>query len=149
MTSWDAWYQLCIDYKNEFGHLCLQKDEKYKGFGLEQWCGNTRKAYNKGRLSNAQIEKLKAIDFIVDKKLYMWKEHFNAYKTYVGLTGDNYPSEKAIYKEHKVGKWFATQRKRNSCGKLNPTYKELLLEFDPDFFKDLSEQRNRNSQLIT
>ena len=33
MTSWDAWYQLCIDYKNEFGHLCLQKDEKYKVFG--------------------------------------------------------------------------------------------------------------------
>lgn len=30
LTTWDAWYKLCLEYKEEFGHLCPSHKETYK-----------------------------------------------------------------------------------------------------------------------
>lgn len=49
--------------------------------------------------------------------------------------------EKIVYKGNKVGTWVRTQRHQESDGKLQPRFKELLLEFNPSFF---DKRTNRN-----
>ena len=67
LSSWDTWYKLCIEYKEEFGHLSLKKKEKYKGKTLANWCQKQRHLYRNGELSKEKIEKLQMLDFIFDK----------------------------------------------------------------------------------
>lgn len=67
LSSWDTWYKLCIEYKEEFGHLSLKKKEKYKGKILANWCQKQRYLYRNGKLSKEKIEKLQILGFIFDK----------------------------------------------------------------------------------
>lgn len=134
LTSWNMWYNLCIDYKNEFGHLFTHKNEKFKGKKLNDWCQIQRKLYKDGKLPEEQMTKLEAIEFVFDTKLYMWMKRFEEYKEYVRETGKIVPSTSLIHNGHKVGSWVNTQRTQKKENKLNPIYEKLLLEFNPDFF---------------
>lgn len=68
LSSWDTWYKLCIEYKEEFGHLSLKKKEKYKGKTLAHWCQRQRRLYRDGELSKEKIEQLRLLGFIFDTK---------------------------------------------------------------------------------
>ena len=134
ISTWESWYRLFIEYKEEFGHLCIGRGEKYKGYGIGDWCSELRNIYNKGLMSEEHIQKLKEIDFVFDVVFYKWNIRFEEYKEYVVTTGDMNPMEKIVYKGSKVGTWVRTQRHQESDGKLQPRFKELLLEFNPSFF---------------
>ena len=49
----------------EFGHLSLKKNEKYKERTLANWCQGQRRLYRNGELSK-KIEQLRLFDFIFD-----------------------------------------------------------------------------------
>lgn len=66
LSSWDTWYKLCIEYKEEFGHLSLKKKEKYKGKTLANWCQEQRRLYRDDKLSKEMIEKLQSLGFVFE-----------------------------------------------------------------------------------
>ena len=134
IDSWDLWYDLCKEYRAEFGHLCPVKGEWYKGKLISSWCHDQKALYNKGQLPEDKLKKLQDIDFVFDPFLYKWEKRFEEYKEYVKDTGDYVPETYVVHKGNKVGKWFHLQRTQNNNGKLKPIYKQLLLEFNPNMF---------------
>lgn len=135
LSTWDRWYKLCVEYKNEFGHVCPAHTEKYKDQAFGDWCSAQRIAFNKGHLSEDKIKRLEDVGFIFNYALYAWNQRFEEYKAYVQETSDMNPFERIVHNGNKVGKWVRNQRHEEAKGKLNPVYKEILLEFNPDFFK--------------
>ncbi|MBQ8626894.1 MAG: Helicase associated domain protein [Agathobacter sp.] len=144
LSTWDFWYQLCIEYKNEFGHLYPAMNETYKGYNLYSWLIVTRQYYKKGKLSQEKIQALKDVGFVFDSALYKWEQLFNKYKTYVKETGNYFPSVKEVHNGYKVGEWYLRHRKLKNKGKLNPKYEKILLEYCPDFFKERKASRKKN-----
>ena len=137
ISSWDAWCQLCKEYREEFGYLCPKRGEWYKGKLISRWCEDQRKLYNKGQLSEDKILQLQKLDFVFDVVFYRWNKKFEEYKEFVKDTGFLFPQESTIYNGNKVGRWVFSQRHEKTRGRLNPIYETLLLEFNPEFFKDL------------
>ena len=134
ITTWDSWYRLCLDYKEEFGHLYIKRNEKYRDLAIYDWVGQQRTQYNRGLLSNEKVQKLKEIGFIFDTVLYNWNIRFEEYKQYVADTGDISPKRNVIYNGKQVGNWVRTQKQQEERGKLQPRFKEILLDFNPSFF---------------
>lgn len=135
LSTWDFWYQLCVEYKKEFGHLYPQMNERYKGYDLYSWIIKTRQSCNNRQLSQEKIQALKDIDFVFDTAFYKWEQRFNEYKAFVNETGNYFPSTNEMHNGNKVGQWFIMQRKARKRGSLKPKYEEILLEYCPDFFK--------------
>lgn len=136
LNTFDHWYILCAQYKKEYGHLCVGHEEKYQGHALGCWCSETRIANNKGELPQEQIDALNGIGFVWNAVFYTWNKRFEEYKDYVKETGNYFPRTDCIHNGHKVGSWFLGQRKERKKGKLNPEYEKILLEYNPDFFKE-------------
>lgn len=145
-TAWEAWYQMCKDYKEEFGHLDVQHDEKYQGKLFGDWYRAQRRAYKKGLLSEEQIKLLNDIGFVFDAVSYHWNQRFEEYKAYVNETGNYFPPINTIHNGNKVGAWFLGQRKERNRGKLNHEYEKILLEYYPDFFKERPGIEQRSSE---
>ena len=107
------------------------------------WCSETRIAYNRGELSQEQIDALNEIGFIWDVVFYLWNKRFEEYKAYVEETGNYFPRTDCIHNDNKVGVWFLGQRKERKRGNLNPIYEKILLDYYPDFFKERDGWLNR------
>lgn len=135
LDTWETWYQLCCEYKEEFGHLRIAHTEKYKGKLISDWCTNQRIAYKKGELSEDKVRLLKDIGFVFDIVFYDWYKRFEEYKQYVEETGSKLPKTDEVYRGNKVGTWVNTQRKQRNRGKLPARFEKILLEFNPDFFE--------------
>lgn len=140
LTTWDRWYQLCVEYKNKYGHLDIGGSEKYNGHALGDWCSEQRMSYNKGELSQDKIQLLIDVGFIFNHALYAWRKRFDEYKAYVEETGDYFPKTQCIHNGNKVGQWFLGQRKERKRGRLNPIYESILLDYCPTIF---NERRTR------
>lgn len=147
LNTFDYWYMLCKEYKNEFGHLYLEHNEKYQEHALGYWCSETRIAYNRGELSQEQIDALNDIGFIWDVVFYLWNKRFEEYKAYVKETGNYFPRTDCIHNGNKVGSWFLGQRKERKRGNLNPIYEKILLDYYPDFFKERDGWLNRKDKV--
>jgi hypothetical protein len=137
LSTWDFWYQLCIEYKKEFGHLYPKMNEKYKGYDLYGWIIKTRQSCKNGQLSQDRIQELKDIGFVFDTEFYKWEQRFNEYKAFVDETGNYFPSVSEIHNGNKVGQWFSGQRKARKRGCLKPSYEKILLEYNAEFFKPI------------
>lgn len=147
LNTFDHWYMLCEEYKKEFGNLCVGRDEKYQGHALGYWCSETRIAYNKRELPQEQIDLLNKIDFVWDAVFYYWNKRFEEYKEYVKETNNYFPPVDCIYNGNKVGQWFLGQRKERKRGRLNPTYEKILLEYNPEFFKERNAWDTRYARM--
>ena len=151
LNTWDRWYQLLIEYKEEHGHLLIGHREHYKGKAIHDFVTRIRIQYNQGTLDPEKKKLLEDIGFIFDPIQYLWEQRFEEYKEYVRDTGDYFPRIDCIYKGHKVGSWFKGQRHENHRGKLNPKRKQLLLEFNPHMFDsvDIHKQRKKSKEIYT
>ena len=109
----------------------------YKGKFLGSWCEDQRKLYKQGKLSEEQIHKLQALDFVFDTAFYNWNQRFKEYKKYIEETGILFPKKNTIYNGNNLGSWVRTQRLQKKKGKLSPVYEKLLLEINPDFFNTI------------
>ena len=136
LSTWDFWYQLCIEYKKEFGHLCPKMNEKYNGYDIYNWIVKARQSCNNGEFSQDRVQALKDIGFVFDIAFYKWEQKFNEYKAFVDETENYFPSVDAIHNGNKVGQWFNSQRKERKKGTLKPRYEEILLKYNPDFFRE-------------
>ena len=146
-NTWETWYKLCIEFKQEFGHLAISHDQYYNGMLLGDWCSMQRILYNKGELPEDKIQLLKEIDFVFDMVFYYWNKRFEEYKDYVQETGNYFPPIDCIHNGNKVGAWFLGQRKERKRGKLNPIYEKILLEYNPEFFKERNAWDTRYARM--
>lgn len=151
LNTWDRWYQLLIEYKEEHGHLLIGHREHYKGKAIHDFVTRIRIQYNQGTLDPEKKKLLEDIGFIFDPIQYLWEQRFEEYKEYVRDTGDYFPRIDCVYKGHKIGSWFKGQRHENHRGKLNPKRKQLLLKFNPHMFDsvDIHKQRKKSKEIYT
>ena len=142
-TSWDDWYDLCIEYKNEFGHINPCNKVTYKGKGIAAWCCKQRSEYKKNELSDDKIQLLKAIgfEFDINNNLTTWKRNFEIYKEFVTETKTIYPKQGTIYQGLNIYDWVHHQRAYRNQGTLNKECEHLLLEFNPTFFGPIRRKR--------
>ncbi len=142
-TAWDEWYDLCMEYQKEFGHINPRHDEVYKGKHIANWCTMQRKLYSTKRLPNEQIEKLKAIgfEFVINNQLRIWKNRFETYQNFVKETGVVYPKTNTVYQSMNMYNWVEAQFRRYNEKKLNQECIDALLEFNPTFFTNRSKNK--------
>lgn len=134
---WNMYYDLCTEYKKEFGHLYVNRKEKYKNQSIGLWCDTQKCLYNKGELPQDRIQKLKDIDFVFDGNFYLWSKRFEEYKDFMNETGRIAPKHGEVHNGNKVGSWFFVQRHHKLKGMLSDEQIRLLLEFNPKFFDEL------------
>lgn len=134
LSPWGTWYKLCVEYKEEFGHLDIKKNDVYKGQNIGLWYIRQRNAYSKGKLSPDKIEKLKSIGFIFNQNDHIWNLRLETYKRYVAEYGKKIPTRTTSYEDFNLGEWVGVQRHKNSIGKLSEERKRQLLEINDLFF---------------
>ncbi len=60
--SWNSFFELVIDFSNEFGHAAVPtKPQLYKGRRLAGWINSQRTKFNKGLLDQEKIERLESV----------------------------------------------------------------------------------------
>ena len=104
---------------------------------MGSWYEDQRKLYKQGKLSEEQIHKLQALDFVFDTAFYNWNQRFEEYKKYIEETDILFPKKNTIYNGNNLGSWVRIQRLQKKKGKLSPVYEKLLLEINPDFFNTI------------
>ena len=120
--TWNKWYPLAVEYRNEHGDLLVLKDYQTKtGEKLGLWIGTTRQAYKNGNLTTEKIEKLEAIDMVWDVKEYEWNKMYKLAVEYRNEYGDLLvPSRYKTKSGEKLGQWINKQRLIYKKGDLSP-----------------------------
>jgi len=130
-ASWDYWYGLLLDFRHEHGHGNVPQFFKTKaGHKLGFWASNQRsKRY---RLSDSQIARLNALEFVWEPLEEQWEEgfrHLNSYYDEFGHT--KVPAKYRTHNEFGLGVWTSRQRKNKSLTEEQRTRLDAL-EFDWD-----------------
>lgn len=133
-TTWEEMFALCLQYKEEFGHLKFGKKEKYKGKYMLGWWNYQQRKIIKGTLSQEQIDRLASIGLIRKSYESKWYLKFEAYKKYVETTGSFKIMRRKICENQKIGSWAYGQKKRYKEGKLEQWKIDKLLKVNPYFF---------------
>lgn len=136
VDSWNKWFSLLLEYKEEFGTLDIPKRDKYKDKSLGKWCQTQRNDYknNQNWLTQDKIDKLNSIGFVWDPLEKEWDRKYEMYKRYIRETGITKIARRVIFEGEKLGVWVQIQRKAFREKKISEKRKKLLLELDENFF---------------
>ena len=81
--SWNKFYELTIQFSEEFGHAAVPATTIYRGQRLAGWINSQRTSYNKGILDNEKISQLEAIrGWTWDPKSDQFERGFRALSQY-------------------------------------------------------------------
>ena len=95
---WNKWYQLAIEYRNEYGDLLVPQRYKTKsGETFGQWINKQRLIYKKGDLSQDKIKKLESIGMVWNTKAN--KDDIEAYLEKLKTSESPIVIDKKINKE--------------------------------------------------
>ena len=110
--TWNKWYQLAVEYRNEHGDLLVPALYKTKsGEKLGFWISGCRKDYQKGNLSPDKIEKLEAIDMVWNVREYEWNKMYKLAEEYYNEHGDLLVPQRYKTKSgENLGLWISKQR---------------------------------------
>ena len=110
--TWNKWYQLAVEYRNEHGDLLVPALYKTKsGEKLGFWISGCRKDYQKGNLSPDKIEKLEAIDMVWNVREYEWNKMYKLAEEYYNEHGDLLvPKDYQTKSGENLGQWINKQR---------------------------------------
>jgi hypothetical protein len=119
--GWDRWYELTMEYKNEFGNPNAPQNYKTAdGFWLGTWQNNQMVSYKRGKLSPGRIKRLEDIGFKWGRLEEQFEKGFQETLIYKNSTG--YPNAPASYKTEEgflLGSWLSDQRSKYKKGKLS------------------------------
>ena len=120
--TWNKWYQLAVEYRNEHGDLLAPALYKTKsGEKLGFWISGCRKDYQKGNLSPDKIEKLEAIDMVWNVREYEWNKMYKLAEEYYNEHGDLLVSKDYKTKSgENLGTWISRARQAYKKGDLSP-----------------------------
>lgn len=134
IDTWEAKYNLLVEYQKINNHVNLSYYETYKDVNLGYWLSKQRKDYYKGTLSPERIKKLKDLGFLFEnRKCRTWEENYAIYIDYCNKFGCASISRNKIYKNLNIYKWVHNQKKAYQKGILDPVHKEKLDSIDFNF----------------
>ena len=110
-VSWHFWYELLLEYAEEFKTSRVPYGFRYKDFNLGSWLSNQRRKRNKIDLDKIQL--LEALpqwswDALEDK----WEEGFSYLKQYVDEYGHSKVPTQLIYGNFKLGSWLCNNKRK-------------------------------------
>ena len=133
-SRWLTNYELAKKYYEEHGNLTVSRDyevtgDDNKSIKLGVWVFTQRERYEKGQLSNEQIEVLTRIGMSWDRHEDKWEMGFDYAKRYAEEYGDiNFVPIDFEYDDFNISKWLHTQRTRHKQGKLAADREKKLEE---------------------
>lgn len=122
--SWDTYYSLLCEYKNEYGNCNVPATYTKNGLSLGGWVSNVISSYNgKSRtinLNNGKIQQLIEVGFIFNgREDYIWNSFFNQLQLYKMESDNCNVPQGYILNNVKLGSWV---------NNLRALYKKGLLE---------------------
>lgn len=124
--SWDEWYVLAWEYRNEHGDLLVPKD--YVCFGgerLGRWIERQRAKYNgvpsiPGPLERTQIALLNEIGMVWKlENRYSWQDWMDQLDWYRSVYGNIDVPHEYERGAYRLGNWLAELRKKYAAGRLS------------------------------
>lgn len=121
--SWEIHYKEVEQYFKEHGNSNIPARYKLKnGFGLGTWCVSQRVNFNKGLLSDSEINKLEKLKFDFDPDKSLFESDFQKLIEYKAKNGHVNVPTMGTYLGRKVNKYRIYYRK----GTLSPERIEML-----------------------
>lgn len=128
--SWDDYYELAVQYYKEHGNLLVPVNYSKNGMNLGYWIIDQRKSM-KGQghrrdLTEAQIEKLDAIEMVWDKFKEQWDETYAIAKEYYEENGNLDGIRNIKIDGKNIYQWLGDQIKSYNKGTLSEERIQLL-----------------------
>lgn len=110
--TFDWWFKLACEYKDEHGDLLVPKEYKTEsGKNLGSWIKEKRKYYFKNKLTTEQIEKLESIGMVWKVHEQAWDDMFALAVEYANEHGNLLVPQKYITENGKpLGIWISNCR---------------------------------------
>lgn len=127
--EWNEKFKIAEKYYLEYGNLNTTGSLEYSNMKLGSWIGRMRSYYNKGKLSEYQIEKLNSINmqWNLPTDDDIWMKNYNILIKYCSNFGDiNNITSNEYYCDIKIGQWLKLQRYLHNKGRLKEDRKEKL-----------------------
>ena len=120
--SWDFWYGLTLQYKNQYGDPNAPNQYKTpEGYRLGWWQGTQKINYKNGQLSPDRVQRLEAIGFKWNLLDELFENGFKETLKYKEETGDpNAPAEYKTPEGYTLGTWQGGRRFDYKKGRLSP-----------------------------
>lgn len=142
-SRWEEKYLLLKKYYDEHGNTDISDDLTVSSASIKTWISRQKKYAKEGRLSEKQIEKLKAIGLLSDISYHehIWNERYSLAKQYYEEYGNISVPQNAVYHEFQLGIWIYKQRVQKREGVLSQDRIELLDKLGIEW-NNLSEIEN-------
>ena len=142
-SRWEEKYLLLKKYYDEHGNTDISDDLTVSKASINTWISRQKKYAKEGRLSEEQIEKLKAIGLLSDISYHehIWYERYSLAKQYYEEYGNISVPQNAVYHEFQLGIWIYKQRVQKREGVLSQDRIELLDKLGIEW-NNLSEIEN-------
>lgn len=142
-SRWEEKYLLLKKYYDEHGNTDISDDLTVSRASINTWISRQKKYAKEGRLSEKQIEKLKAIGLLSDISYHehIWNERYSLAKQYYEEYGNISVPQNAVYHEFQLGIWIYKQRVQKREGVLSQDRIELLDKLGIEW-NNLSEMEN-------
>lgn len=133
--NWEKNFDLLTEYIAVTG-VFPKIDTSYKDRRIGKWLMNQRYLFKRGKLDEDRIKKLEELDFLnvkykaKNKQVYkheIWDEKFDLYCQFL-KEYERQPKYHEVYKDVKIGIWYASQRRDYIKDKLHPDRYEKLKE---------------------
>ena len=107
-SRWEEKYLLLKKYYDEHGNTDISDDLTVSSASIKTWISRQKKYAKEGRLSEKQIEKLKAIGLLSDISYHehIWNERYSLAKQYYEEYGNISVPQNAVYHEFQLGIWI-------------------------------------------
>lgn len=109
-NEWDRCYNIAKKFYEDNGHISIPKDYVENGQHVGAWLQYVKREYNKGTLSQAQIDALGAIHAFDDAKLKIWEDNFKIAEKYYKANHNLDVQIRVVYQDFRLGYWIASQR---------------------------------------
>lgn len=139
--SWNEWYDLLLQYVEEFGNTDIAKRDKYKNKGLGRWANYQRNRKKENKLYDYQIKRLDELNFCWDPLERNWDCRYEQYKRYVELTGNIDISKTTDFEGVHLGSWFNTQINVYKTGDMSKRRIDKMNKINPNIFIDLKNNK--------
>jgi superfamily II DNA or RNA helicase len=126
-SNWEFWYGLLLRYVEREGHARVRSDFVDDGLRLGSWTHEQRRAYKRGRLTPAQIDRLQSLpEWSWGTFSDAWEAGFRALQRFVDREGHALVPKRHLEDDLRLGAWIQTQRAAAMAGTLDDDRKARL-----------------------
>lgn len=108
--SFDDYYRVLIEYKNEFGDILVPSNYSIDGIKLGHFVSNLREYYKKNAISGEKIELLNKLGMVWDLNEKNWNDCYKLAMCYYLNNGNLNIPDSYVVDGVKLGKWITRQK---------------------------------------